>query len=193
ERLPRVKGTFAWSVAGERHEVELPPGGGYSLVLTAKQRATLKLEPVEGSLAVVSSWRSQQFDLPTSPTIQVQRTISPAADAPDDHLVVVRIKVTFGAQSLPECYRLTDMAPSGLSPVVSTAGWPDDEEGPARVNWPYVAGGQEVSWCASPQDRTNEYAYTARVVSPGTYRWEPTILQLELDPRIGASTPGSTY
>ena len=41
--------------------------------------------------------------------------------------------------------------------------------------------------------RDTVYGYAARVVSPGTYRWEPAILQFELDPRIGASTEATTF
>jgi len=194
DRLPREPGRFAWTVAGDRHEVTLPPGGATTLVLTNDQRASLKLEPLDGELAVVTSWTSSDFTLPTSASLRIERTVTPSRDAPDDHLVRVTIHVAFGSHALPGCYRLTDVVPSGLAPVVRLAVWPDDEEEPQPAgNWPYAVGGQEVSWCASPDDRSHDYTYSARVVSPGTYRWEPAILQFELDPRVGASTPSTTY
>jgi len=198
DRLPRSPGKLAWTVAGERHEVTLEPGGGLSLTLTSEQRSSLKLERLDGDLAVVTSWNSPDFALPTSPAIHVNRIVSPANDAPDDRLVHVTISVTFGKQALPGCYQLTDLVPSGLAPVVRTAGWPGDQEDEETVtqvaaNWPYLASGQRVSWCASPSDVSHSYVYAARAVSPGTYRWEPTILQFELDPRIGASTPSTTF
>jgi len=197
ERLPRSPGKFAWTVEGERHEVSLEPGGGITLALTSEQRSSLKLERLDGDLAVVTSWTSPDFTPPTSATIRMVRTVSPANDAPDDRLVRVTIAITFGTHPLPGCYRLTDLVPSGLSPVARTAAWPggDDEEEspPSNANWPYLASGQEVSWCASPDDRNHTYVYAARVVSPGTYRWEPAVLQFELDPLIGASTPATTF
>jgi len=147
----------------------------------------------------VTSWSSPDFELPTSSTIHIQRTVSPANDAPDDRLVRVTISVTFGAKPLPGCYRLTDIVPSGLSPVVRTAAWSAEDQGdeetplPSNANWPYLASGQEVSWCASPSDLSKDYVYSARVVSPGTYRWEPAILQFELDPGIGTSTQATAF
>jgi hypothetical protein len=197
DRLPRNPGKFAWTVAGERHEVTLDPGGGLTLVLTSEQRSSLKLERLEGDLAVVTSWTSPDFVPPSSSTISMQRTVSPANDAADDRLVRVTINVDFGVNPVAGCYQLTDLVPSGLSPVARTAAWPggeDEDETPLpNVNWPYLASGQEVSWCASPSDLSHTYAYAARVVSPGTYRWEPAVLQLEIDPRIGASTPATTF
>jgi hypothetical protein len=197
DRLPRNPGKFAWTIAGERHEVTLQPGGGLTLALTSEQRSSLKLERLDGDLAVVTSWTSPDFMLPTSSTISVKRTVSPANDAADDRLVKVTITIDFGTGPVAGCYRLTDLVPSGLSPVARTAAWPGTEDEdhplPENVNWPYLASGQQVSWCASPEDTNHTYVYAARVVSPGTYRWEPAVLQLELDPRIGASTPATTF
>ena len=197
DRLPRDPGKFAWTIAGERHEVTLDPGGGFTLALTSDQRSSLKLERLQGDLAVVTSWTSPDFVPPASPTISLKRTVSPANDAADDRLVKVTISIDFGMHPLDGCYRLTDLVPSGLSPVARTAAWPgseDEDETPLpNVNWPYLASGQEVSWCAYPGDLNHTYVYNARVVSPGTYRWEPAVLQWEIDPRIGASTPATTF
>jgi hypothetical protein len=192
ERLARDPGRFAWTVDGTRHEVKLRPGGGFTLVLTSQQRATLALERLEGDLAVVTTWTTSDAQLPTSSTISVRRTVTPSGDAPGDHLVHVRLDVTFGSQSAPGCYRLVDLTPSGLSAVVTTAAWPDDEV-PVTANRPYSVVGQRVEWCADPASPNHAYEYSARVVSPGSYRWEPAILQFELSPGIGASTPESTY
>jgi hypothetical protein len=194
DRLSRSTGRFAWTVAGERHEVKLPPGGAYTLMLTRDQRATLAFESLDGELAIVTTWTSSDTKLPTSTSLSVTRSITPAGDAPDDRLVRVQLNVTFGAATLPGCYRLTDLTPSGLSAVAATAGWPvDDSEAVVLENAPYEVSGQRVSWCASPDDRSHVYSYAARVVSPGTYRWEPAVLQFELSPGLGTSTPESTF
>jgi hypothetical protein len=192
DRLSRDPGRFAWTVSGQRHEVELPPGGGYTLVLTSQQRATLKLERLKGELAVVTTWTSSDVALPTSSSISIERSVTPGGDAPDDRLVHIRIMVTFGPQSVVGCYRLVDLTPSGLSAVSATAGWPDDE-GTVHANGPYSLDAQRVTWCADPADKSHVYEYSARVVSPGTYRWEPAVLQYELAPGVGASTSASTY
>jgi hypothetical protein len=192
DRLSRESGRFAWTVDGKRHEVALHPGGGFTLVLTSQQRATFTLEPLKGELAVVTTWTTTDVKLPTSSTISVRRTVTPSGDAPDDRLVHVRLDVTFGSGALPGCYRLVDLTPSGLTAISASAAWPDEEETPGS-NLPYEVEGQRVEWCAQPNDTSHVYEYAARVVSPGSYSWEPAIIQFELSPGVGASTPESTY
>ena len=197
ERLPREAARFAVTVAGERTEVELDPGGAYVLVLTSGQRATLAFAPIQGKLAVVTSWTATDAALPKGGNVQVTRTVSPGDNAPDDRLVHVSYRVTVGPGTTKGCYRLTDLLPSGLAPVVGEAGWPgESEEAPSKnayESWPYEVDGQRVSWCASPRAVGYTYVYAARVVSPGTYRWEPAVIQAELSPSDGAFVPAMTY
>lgn len=192
ERVPREAGRFAWTIGGERTEVDLEPGGSFMLVLTRGQRATLALEPLQGTLAVATTWTTTTAALPSSGGMTVTRTVTPAANAPADRLVRVTMRVTFGPQATMGCYRLTDLLPSGLAPVVTAGTWYDEEEDSSGIG-PYEVVGQRVSWCASPKYPGRTYAYSARVVSPGTYRWEPAVVQSQLAPTIGASTPSTTY
>lgn len=191
ERLPRTAARFAWALEGERHEVALEPGGAYTLVLAGSQWRQLRIEPIDGKLAVSTAWTIAGAGLPDSPSIHVRRTVSPADNAPDDRLVRVRLEVTFGTAAPGGCYRLTDLVPSGLAPIGRSAGWSDDSE--SSGNSPYEIEGQRVTWCAAPDDPDHTYSYAARVVSPGTYRWEAAVLQWEAGPEIGASTPSLPY
>ena len=125
--LPRVPGRFAWTIAGDRHEIDLAPGGSYAMVLTKGQRASLAFERLEGELAVVSTWTATDAELPSDPTVTIKRTVTPAGNAPDDRLVRVRIEVTFGPAVTAGCYRITDLLPSGLAPLVSGRDWYSDE------------------------------------------------------------------
>ena len=195
ERLPKAAGKFAWTVGAERHEVTLDPGGAFSLVLTPGQRTSLHLEALDGQLAVATTWIALGGGLPSDPTISITRTVTPANDAPDNRLVKVTIAVTFGALAPVGCYRLTDLLPSGLAPVVAGAGWPDEfqEGGGPTVIGPYEVEGQRVSWCVSPADPGHTYGYSARVVTPGTYRWEPAVIQSETAPTVGSSTPATSF
>jgi hypothetical protein len=191
DQLPKVAGRFAWTAAGERHEITLKPGGSYALSLTEPQVATLRLERLEGDLAVATSW-SAAGTPPASPGLVIRRSVVPGDVATDHQLVRVVIDVQFGSQPVNGCYVLTDLVPSGLAPMSPAFGW-GDEGLSSSVNWAWQIEGQVVSWCASPSDRYHRYGYTARVVTPGTYRWEPAVLQSELAPTLGTSTPATTY
>jgi hypothetical protein len=192
DRLPRTAARFAWTVAGDRHVVTLDPGGAFSLVLTPGQRAGLRLEPLDGQLAVATTWIATGGALPSDPSITVTRTVSPSGEATQDRLVRVMLFVTFGAQAPNGCYRLTDLLPSGLAPVVAGAGWGQGEDDTGIIG-PYEIEGQRVSWCASPSDKIHTYGYSARVVTPGTYRWEPAVVQFEAASSVGSSTPATTF
>jgi len=186
ERLPREAGRFAWTVAGERHEVELDPGEAYPLVLSVDQRAGLRLEPLAGELAVVATWTSTDTPLPAGDQVTISRAITPAGDAPDDRLVRVVITVSFTSQATSGCWQITDVAPSGLAPLTRPAH-------NAAGTGPYEIEGQRVSWCASPRSDERTFAYVARVVSPGTYTWEPAVIRSVNAPEIGAATTSLTY
>lgn len=197
-RLPRVAARFAWTLSGQRHEVTLEPGGSFSLPLTATQRRDLKLEPLSGQLVVSSSWlaAATAADLPADPAITISRTISPAGSGTESTLVHVRLDVSFGASAPKGCYQVTDLLPSGLAPLAALDDGQSQDAGPerTRVLMPYEAIGQRVSWCVDPTDGTSQtLGYAARVVSPGTYRWEPAVAQFGTAPTLGAATAEETY
>ena len=194
EHLPRVAGRFAWTVDGGRHEVGLDPGGAFSMALTPAQQSSFRLDPISGDMTVASLRNSpltaSSFDAGSQ--VSLARTVTPANDAPADRIVLVSIVVTMGADAPKGCYRVTDTAPSGLAPLGATAAWPDDTEVTAVSTRPYQVSGQRVSWCVD--DKTPmPLVYAARVISPGTYVWEPAVIQLETAPRVGAATDSVSY
>jgi hypothetical protein len=192
DRLPRAAGRFAWTVDGERHEVELERGEAFNLVLTAPQRRTLVLEPLAGKLSVVTSWTGLGADVPTGGPVTITRVVTPANDAPDDQLVRVSIHVSFTGQATRGCWQLTDLAPSGLVPIERRYDWPDADI-PSYAAAPWSIDGQRVSWCAMPDGQTRDFEYVARVVSPGSYRWEPAVIQSLAAPEIGMATDAFTF
>jgi hypothetical protein len=178
DRLPRAAARFAWTVDGTRHVQEVRPGGSFELTLTAKQRAGLVLEPLDGRLEVVTSWAGPGGTLPEGGDVKVTRSISPATGATESQLVRVTLSVTFGAHAENGCWMLREVLPSGLIPVGGS--------------W-YGSSGQSLSWCKTTSDPERTVSYVARVVTPGTYRWEPAVIQSETAPELGTSIPGLSY
>jgi hypothetical protein len=141
-----------------------------TIVVTPEQRATFRLEPLKGQVAVVTTHRSASADLPSGDLATISRTITPGPIVNEHQLVHVVITVTFGSQATDECWRVTDVVPSGLAPI----------------SW-WGGGGQRVWGCIS-RDDPDPISYTARVVSPGTYTWEPAIVQSPAAPEVGDAT-----
>jgi hypothetical protein len=88
-------------------------------------------------------------------------------------LVLVRLYPQFGARSLEGSYQITDYLPSGLRPI--------DQEG-ERYNsynsriYPSEINDQKITFIVNKGEALPIYYY-ARVVSKGSYKAEPTILQ----------------
>ena len=189
--------SFAYTLDGIRTVANLEKGRSFELALTAAQLASLELEPLEGAVGVASSWRepvaASAFE--SDPDITMKRSVNPAGAIGADDLVRVDLTVTFGPKSPKGCYHVLDLAPSGLVPVGSLAGWidPDSEAQrmPAGIDMPYAQTGQRVSFCAQPYEKTGRAVlrYYARVVTPGTFVWEPAILESKTGPDRAAITP----
>jgi uncharacterized protein YfaS (alpha-2-macroglobulin family) len=192
--LPRQEARFAWSVDGERHEETLEPGGSFRLVLTAAQRASLVLQPLDGAMVVASSWDgpASYASLPDSPLVTIERSVAPDGAVDSGQLVRVRLDVTIDANAPDGCYEVTDLLPSGLAPVVATWDYFTDWDSRQFIP-PYSVEGQRVSWCVDPEAPRKPLGYTARIVTPGTYLWEPALIQSLQDPTVGSATEAASY
>jgi hypothetical protein len=191
--LPRAEARFAWTVDGERTEQTLERGTAATLTLTAAQREQFTLERLDGQILVASTWAAEaDYDeLPSDPSITVERSVTPPDFSPSDVLVRVILDVTFDGSGLAGCYQVTDLLPSGLAPVVEPLyGWGDHDP---NVIAPYEVEGQRVSWCVPDDKPSLRLGYTARVVSAGTYRWEPAVVQSPNATAIGSATGVATY
>ncbi len=178
---------FAYAVAGKREVIDLAQGDAFSLTLSAAQRATLAFEALSGDIGVASTWQepTKATSFTTDPDVSIRREVKPSGKIDTGDLVRVDLMVTFGPRAASGCRQVTDLVPSGLFAVGILADWPgarDEDEAPsppAGVTSPYEQAGQRVSFCAEPttKRRTVDLRYYTRVVTPGTYRWEPAIVQ----------------
>lgn len=192
--LPRAEARFAWSLDGDRHVEAIEAGGSFHLVLTATQRGSISIEPLEGEMVVASSWdgAADYESLPSDPLVSIERVVRPAGSLPAATLVQVRLRVTIDPNAPGGCYEVTDLVPSGLAPIVATWDYYRSDSEQEFIQ-PYSVEGQRVSWCVDPKARPRPLGYVARVVTPGTYRWEPAVIQSVQEPSIGAATPLGSY
>ena len=186
DHLAAQPASFAWTLAGERHVVTLERGESFRMIATPEQLANLRLEPITGSTSVTTSWREPIIAtaLPVDPDMTIARTVHPStATIKSADLVVVELKVAFGAQAAAGCREVTELVPSGLAPVGGTGRWYDPESGDdppeASLILPYDQDGPRVSFCVGPTPERRSFIlrYVARVVTPGRYAWEPAIMQ----------------
>ena len=173
---------FAWSLGEERTTVDLRPGATAAFSLTPAQIADFTVERLEGSIGVTTGWREavSPAALRPDPDVTISRRMDPAAGLTSSDLVTVRLLVSFKPGAAKTCYEVTDHVASGLVPVGNISAWvdPATEEPKLPYLLPYVQTDQIVRWCAQPDKKTRvvELRYYARVITPGRYAWEPSMV-----------------
>jgi hypothetical protein len=191
KRVAGAPAVAAITVDGTRQELKIQPDRPASIVLTPAQAATARLEPVSGSVLAVTSWVGPLDPSSLTPAKGqvLQRTVRPAGVIESTDTVIVTFKVTLGPDARKECWRVTDLAPSGLAPISVNRRWEyhEDEERPGTWISPDFVDGQRVEFCVSrdPKQPVETLRYVARVVTPGTYLWEGAVLQSTVVPDQG--------
>jgi uncharacterized protein YfaS (alpha-2-macroglobulin family) len=188
------------------------------MALTEAQRAAIRLQPLSGSLGIATSWTVPLADptISQDESIRVTRSVLPEGAIRAADTVEVTIEVDLGPAAVTGCYLVTDMAPSGLAPIRETAGWPRGRRDTVDVDSPLSISGQRVTFCVYRDEREDlagddgtdttslrTLRYQARLVTPGTYAWEPTLVQSVEAPELrrlgdggriilGAGMPGAS-
>ncbi len=164
----------------------------FGLDLSAAQRDAIRLETLTGSVGVAASWAAPVVpaELRRDPDLGLTRSVTPGGTIPTDSVVVVELRPTFGGTAVDGCYDVVETVPSGLAPMTRTDAWVGDD---GTVS-PYAVVGQQVRFCAdrSTSDPTPlVLRYLARVITPGTYAWEPAVMRFAEAPGGVALVPAA--
>jgi hypothetical protein len=190
-RVPGAAAKAAITVDGTRQELDVRPDAAATLTLTPAQAAGASIEPVSGQVLVVTT-RTVPLDPSTLTAARGQdltRTVQPGLRIGETDTVIVTFRVTLGPDARNECWRLSEVVPSGLAPI---DGRFFDDDG--NLSGPTWVDGQRVEFCIQrdPRQPVQQVRYVARVVDPGSYAWEPAVLQSSIVPTQGVATPGGT-
>lgn len=194
ERTPGDPAAVTVTVDGASRDVAIDPGAPVWLTFTPAQLSTVHLATVRGHVLVSSTWEGplDAASLHAANAMTFDRTVTPTGPIAADQLVTVGFSVALGDDADNGCWRVTDLVPSGLAPLAAPPVWPTedvprDSEGPWRII------GQRVDFCVTsdPKVAVHHLRYVARVVTPGTYRWEPAVLQSSVILERGIALPAS--
>jgi hypothetical protein len=202
DRLPADAGRLSYWIGGKRHEADLDKGALW-LRLTPSQRAGFRAAVRDGEVFVAVTYTTpvDPGAISRDPSVRLARSPVPGSPLPRNAVVQVRLQATFSPLALDRCYWVTDIVPSGL---VATDQWlgHGTEDYDSEAIGPWWVDGSRVSFCAYPprqtrsgavpDTRTVRMAYWARVVMPGTYRWEPALIHAAGASDHGALVPETT-
>jgi hypothetical protein len=212
DRLEAAPAIVALVRDGRRTTLEIPAGGSVTLEVPASQRAGTRIEPVSGAASMTALWEVR----PTldaalgerDPDLALQRTFSPRQPIAANRLVTVRLRLDVRGPGRDGETEVVELVPSGLVAMGAAPVEADECSQPYRVA-PSRIEGQRVTFVVSysaPSRNPDEVRedgppavpgrfcldYVARVVTAGTYAWEPAVARQAVSPTRVAVTAATT-
>jgi len=177
--------SITYSLFGETVTRELGDGGQFNLRIPAQNIHEFNLVSVTGAVGAVSIARMPLDEMETiEGDINIRReffiagTNTRTNTFEQGDLVRVQITVDYSARTLSGSYVITDFLPAGLAHVANSARFGDMERTPGQ--WIHAkTDGQRITFYDfnGRFNRVYRYYYYARVISPGTFTAEGTMVQ----------------
>jgi len=184
--LPKLSSeeiSFTYNVGGNEEVKTLKNGEIFNLTLSPQEMSSFALSKVKGNLGIVASYEQESSpskiikdsNLSLTRIYEVNNTNNSAKEFKEGDLVKVRLIPSFNTNSLDGAYQIVDYLPSGLRPADEEATYGYDSYYGYRI-YPTEISDQKVTFIIG-KNSTSPIYYYARVVSKGTYKAEPAILQ----------------
>jgi hypothetical protein len=172
--------SFSYKVGSKNESKILKNGESFELTLSSADLNSFELSDIKGKLGIVSSYEqssspeliNKDKNLSLSRSYEVNGAAAKVFNEGDQ--VLVRLNPQFNANALNGFYQIVDYLPSGLRPI--------DQESvrfysnyDSRV-YPTEINDQKITFVVNKNVTLPVYYY-ARVVSKGTYKAEPALLQ----------------
>ena len=177
--------SITYTLFGEKVTRDLSNGRQFTLRIPAQNMYQFNLTSITGSVGAVSIIRTPLEDIePVDNDIVIRReffkagTNTRANTFNQDDLVRVQISIDYSRRDISGSYVITDFLPAGLTLVENSARFGTRDN--AYRQWRHATTeGQRVTFFDfnGRFDRVNVYYYYARVINPGTFRAEGTLVQ----------------
>ena len=184
--IGRVDGTQAsitYTLFGNEYTIDLS-SWGHTLRIPAQSMHLFGITSVTGEVGAVSVHRIPLEDIdPIETGITITRRFFPASSSTpattfnQGDLVRVEITINYSALDIQGTYKITDFLPAGLAHVPNSQRFMETGR---TSGWTWTAAeGQRVTFFDhnSRFNNNRTYRYYARVVSPGTFTAQGTIVQ----------------
>ena len=177
--------SIIYSLFGETVTRDLSRGGHFTLRIPAQNIHEFELLSVTGDVSAVSIIRTpiEDMDIVENDIIITRQFFRAGSNIPSTtfeqgELVRVQIRIDYSARSVTGSYVITDFLPAGLVLVPDSFGFGPRTEGSGWHAWA-TSEGQRVTFYDfnGRFDRVHTYFYYARVINPGIFRAEGTLVQ----------------
>ncbi len=174
--------TIIYSYDGKTYEKKIERGWPVSIRVPSSKLNEFKIKEVEGEAAVVAidskpldTAYTNDDDLQVNRTFYNYSTTQETKTFDQSDIVKVVLSWKVSSEAIDRSYSITDYVPSGLKPIENT--WQMGLENSGGYCYRDIEG-QKVSFYISRDfSHDKPLYYYARVVTPGTYKAEGTIIQ----------------
>ncbi len=186
EEIAKANGgtvSFSYTLNGKSYSKTLEAGESFALTLPSKDINNLEINNVTGDISAVSMFKKPLAGTEkTDNNLTVKKAYYPRKgnnqnnSFKQDEIVKVVITWDISNQAIDGSYRITDFLPSGLKPINNPSAMGVN---PSSSEISYMeSDGQKVTFYVGKDwEKKTPLTYYARVISPGTYKAESTIIQ----------------
>lgn len=174
--------SFSYTLNGKQYTETLDNGRTFTLTLPSENVKILEINNVIGEISVVSI-----FKKPLTSTVKADKNLTVSksyystkenkatTDFSQSDIIKVVITWNVNTKALDGTYQITDYLPSGLKPIDNPITMGVDLYS-NDVNH-MESDGQKVTFYVNNDQPEKTLTYYARVISPGEYKAESTIIQ----------------
>ena len=182
-KLPATEVEFTYTYDGKTYTENMKDGGGVTVKVPSTRLSELKITKVSGNGSVVSVFKAPLTEqVRNDESLTIKRTFydfktgKATTQFNQNDIVKVVLDWNIAPTAMDSYYEITDYVPSGLKPI----------DNPYRSGiyekgfwwWFRNTDGQKVTFNVSRDAEHKEpLVYYCRVVSPGTFKADSTIIQ----------------
>ncbi len=176
------KAKVTYSYQGKTVEKELDGGWYENIKVPSKNLSSLDFKKVEGDVALVAIYdKSAVINRKQDEHIKIKRTYYDYTTGKKQNtfdqsdIVKVVLDVDIDKEAIDNYYTITDFVPSGLAPIANSNNYGlRNQDG--YYYYKDVEGQKVTMHIGKNHEKKRELYYYARVVTPGTYKAEGTIV-----------------
>ncbi len=183
QKLPASEVEFTYTYDGNTYTEQLKDGGSVTVKVPSTRLSELKITTVSGDASVVSVFEAPLTEqLQADDSLTIKRTFydyktgKETTQFQQNDIVKVVLDWNIAPTAMDSYYEITDYVPSGLKPIENPYNSGVYEKG--FWWWFRNTDGQKVTFNVWRDSEHKEpLVYYCRVVSPGTFKADSTIIQ----------------
>ncbi|GKX29967.1 hypothetical protein SH1V18_24470 [Vallitalea longa] len=180
EKVNSTEPHITYSYQGKTYEEVIEKGRTFTVDIPSSKLGEFKIDSVKGDAALIAVYdkelveaQKQDEDIKIKKEFFNYSTGKKTNTFDQSDIVKVVLDVDIDKDAIDRYYSVTDFAPSGLVPIDSSNNYGLNDE---RYYYRDVEGQKVTMYISKNSEYDNDLYYYARVITPGTYKADGTIV-----------------